>query len=77
MAFWKTETNVPQTFASLIRGLQHSVNSAMDMLESRNVELLSRFFNEEGQPITRRLQIDDKTVIDIPRSYQKSVFYWK
>ncbi|GAA6253695.1 DUF2589 domain-containing protein [Bacteroides thetaiotaomicron] len=66
MAFWKTETNVPQTFASLIRGLQHSVNSAMDMLESRNVELLSRFFNEEGQPITRRLQIDDKTVIDIP-----------
>jgi hypothetical protein len=66
MIFWKTETNVPQTLASLIRGLQHSVNSAMDMLESRNVELLSRFFNEEGKPITRRLHVDDKTVIDIP-----------
>jgi hypothetical protein len=66
MIFWKTETSVPQTLASLIRGLQHSVNSAMDMLESRNVELLSRFFSEEGKPITRRLQIDDKTAIDIP-----------
>lgn len=49
MAFWKTETNVPQTFASLIRGLQHSVNSAMDILESRNVEMLTRFFDEEGR----------------------------
>lgn len=66
MAFWKTETNISQTLASLIRGLQHSVNSAMDMLESRNVELLSRFFNEDGQPIIRRLQVDDKTAIDIP-----------
>lgn len=46
--FWKTETNVPQTLTSLVRGLQHAVNSAMDMLESRNVELLSRFFDEEG-----------------------------
>lgn len=39
MAFWKTETNVPQTLTSLVRGLQHAVNSAMDMLESRNVIL--------------------------------------
>jgi len=66
MAFWKTEPSVPQTLASLIRGLQHSVNSAMDMLESRNVELLTRFFNEEGHPITRRLKIDEKTAVDIP-----------
>lgn len=64
--FWKTETNVPQTLTSLVRGLQHAVNSAMDMLESRNVELLSRFFDEAGNPITRRLRIDDKTVVDIP-----------
>lgn len=64
--FWKTETNVPQTLTSLVRGLQHAVNSAMDMLESRNVELLSRFFDEDGNPIIRQLKVDDKTVVDIP-----------
>lgn len=66
MAFWKTDTSTPQTFASLIRGLEHSVNSALDMLESRNVEMLTRFFSEDGQPLTRRVQINNETAIDVP-----------
>lgn len=66
MAFWKKDTAAPQTFAALIRGLEHSVNSALDMLESRNVEMLTRFFSEDGQPLTRRIQIDNETAIDVP-----------
>ena len=36
------------------------------MLESRNVEMLTRFFSEDGQPLTRRIQIDNETAIDVP-----------
>ncbi len=38
MAFWKKHTDDTQTFSDLIRGLQHSVNAAMEMLEARNIE---------------------------------------
>ena len=48
MVFWKKDTATPQTFAALIRGLEHSVNSALDMLESKNVEMLTRFSAKTG-----------------------------
>ncbi len=40
--FWSREKNDSQTLADLIRGLQHSVNAAMEMVETRNFELLGR-----------------------------------
>ncbi|MDR2937480.1 MAG: DUF2589 domain-containing protein [Prevotellaceae bacterium] len=66
MAFWKKQDCSTQTFADLVRGLQHSVNAAMEMLEARNIELLGRYFDEEGNATTRRLLIDKETAIDIP-----------
>lgn len=66
MAFWNSEKNAPQTLSDLIRGLQHSVNTAMEMIETRNVELLGRYFTEGGEPLTRRLNINDKTAVDVP-----------
>lgn len=66
MAFWNRQNSESQTFADLIRGLQHSVNAAMEMLEARNIELLGRYFDKEGNAATRRLQINDDTAIDIP-----------
>lgn len=66
MAFWSRTTDNSQTFADLIRGLQHSVNAAMEMIETRNVELLGRYFTADGTPLVKRLTIDRSTAIDIP-----------
>jgi hypothetical protein len=66
MAFWNKQNTESQTFADLIRGLQHSVNAAMEMLEARNIELLGRYFDKEGNAATRRLLINDDTAVDIP-----------
>ncbi|WP_418991499.1 DUF2589 domain-containing protein [Alistipes sp.] len=66
MAFWRKQNSEPQTFTDLIRGLQHAVNSAMEMIETRNIELLGRYFDPAGRPFSRRLNIDSQTSIDIP-----------
>lgn len=64
--FWSREKNGAQSLADLIRGLQHSVNAAMEMVETRNVELLGRYFSPDGEPLVRRLNIDDQTAVDVP-----------
>lgn len=64
--FWSREKNGTQTLADLIRGLQHSVNAAMEMVETRNVELLGRYFSPDGEPLTKRLSIDDQTAVEVP-----------
>jgi len=68
MPFWlnKKQETQSQAFSDLIRGLQHSVNAAMEMLEARNLELLSRYFTEDGHPCVRRLMLDDNSTIDVP-----------
>lgn len=42
MAFWNRDEKGTQALSDLIRGLQHSVNAAMEMIETRNIELLGR-----------------------------------
>ncbi|MCM1170240.1 MAG: DUF2589 domain-containing protein [Bacteroides sp.] len=64
--FWSREKNSAQTLADLIRGLQHSVNAAMEMVETRNVELLGRYFSPEGDPLTKHLNVDEQTSVDVP-----------
>ena len=54
--FWSRQKNASQTLADLIRGLQHSVNAAMEMVETRNVELLGRYFAPDGTPLSKRLK---------------------
>lgn len=66
MAYWDREKNSSQTFSDLIRGLQHSVNTAMEMVETRNIELLGRYFSPKGEPISKRLNINEQTVVDVP-----------
>jgi len=65
MPFW-SKSGDKQTFSSLIRGLQYSVNAAMDMLEMRNLELLSKYFTRDGHARVRRLRVDGETFVDIP-----------
>lgn len=38
----------------------------MGMIETRNVELLGRYFTSDGTPVVKRLSIDDQTSVDIP-----------
>ncbi len=64
--FWTREKNATQTLADLIRGLQHSVNTALEMVETRNVELLGRYFSADGNPILKRININEQTSIDVP-----------
>ncbi len=66
MAFWNKDNNGSQTLSDLIRGLQHSVNSAMEMIETRNIELLGRYFTKDGVPLKKRIWVDDKTAVDVP-----------
>ncbi len=66
MAFWNKEEKCSQALSDLIRGLQHSVNAAMEMIETRNVELLGRYFTEDGVPLKRRIMVDEKTAVDVP-----------
>lgn len=66
MAFWNNEKNASQTLSDLVRGLQHSVNTAMEMIETRNVELLGRYFSPDGKPLSKRLNINGNTAIDVP-----------
>lgn len=66
MAFWNKDEKGSQTLSDLIRGLQHSVNTAMEMIETRNIELLGRYFTEDGIPLKKRIKINDKTAVDVP-----------
>ena len=66
MAYWNNEKNASQTLSDLVRGLQHSVNTAMEMIETRNVELLGRYFAPDGTPLSKRLNVNGKTALDVP-----------
>lgn len=66
MAFWNKDNKSSQTLSDLIRGLQHSVNAAMEMIETRNIELLARYFTKDGVPLKKRIRVDDKTAVDVP-----------
>lgn len=66
MPFWTKKPGKQQSFSSVMRGLQYSVNAAMEMLEARNLELLGRYFTEDGHPHIRQLHMDEKTAINVP-----------
>ena len=38
----------------------------MEMIEARNIELLGRYFTEDGVPLKKCIKIDDRTVVDVP-----------
>ncbi len=38
----------------------------MEMVETRNVELLGRYFTPDGTPLAKRLSIDGRTTVDVP-----------
>lgn len=66
MAFWNNKSKETHTFSDLIRGLQHSISSAMEMIESRNIEVLNKYFTDSGEPVTKKIHINQNTSLNVP-----------
>ena len=54
-----------QTFSDLMRGLQYSVNAAQQVLERHHLYLLGKYIRN-GVPMTQRIRLNDRKVVDIP-----------
>lgn len=55
-----------QTLSDIIRGMQHAVNTAEDMLAAHYLERLERCFKPDGTPLMRSVKLPDGKVVDIP-----------
>jgi hypothetical protein len=72
MGFWtfKRRSKPPEkdahTLADIARGMQHAVNSTQELLERHYAQMLSRYFNDDGTPITRPFSLPDGSRITVP-----------
>lgn len=55
-----------QTISDIIRGMQHAVNTAEDMLTAHQVEKLVDSFNSDGTPKMYYIILPDGRRVDIP-----------
>lgn len=58
-SFFKKKT---YAFSDILKGLQHAINSAQSMLQAQQVEHLSNFWQQDGNPVTQRVVLGDKEV---------------
>lgn len=66
MAFWNKKSHNKHTLSDIMRGMQHSVNTAQEILEKHHIHLLNRYFKEDGHPITKKIRISEDKVLDVP-----------
>ena len=66
MAFWNKSKKEQITLSDIMRGMQHSVNTAQEILERHHIALLEKYFTLDGEPITQRIKINEEQHIDIP-----------
>lgn len=55
-----------QTISDIIRGMQHAVNTAEDMLTAHQIEKLANGFTKDGKPKIRFIILPDGRRVDIP-----------
>lgn len=55
-----------QSISDIIRGMQHAVNTAEDMLLKHQIEKISSAFTKEGEPLMRYILLPDGRRVDIP-----------
>lgn len=58
--------NKHYTFSDIVRGLLHSVNSSQEILEQHYSKMLSRYFCQDGKPITTKIMIDSERYMEVP-----------
>jgi hypothetical protein len=66
MVFWKTKPSMNHTLSDIMRGMQYSVNSAQEILEKHHLQLLNKYFSEDGNPITKKIKIGENKLLDVP-----------
>lgn len=52
-------------FSEILKGLQHAINSAQDMLQAQQIQNLSNFWTREGDPLTQKVKLGEREV-DVP-----------
>ncbi len=66
MAFWHKKNKVKHTLSDMMRGMQHSVNTAQEILEKHHIQLLNKYFTQDGYPITKKINLGDNKILDVP-----------
>ncbi|TCO09844.1 uncharacterized protein DUF2589 [Natronoflexus pectinivorans] len=66
MVFWKSKPSNKHTLSDIMRGMQHSVNTAQEILAKHYVNLMEKFFDDEGKPVTRTVFLPDNRSIEVP-----------
>jgi hypothetical protein len=46
--------------------MQHAVNTTQELLERHYAQVIARYFNEDGSPITRAFVLADGSRLDVP-----------
>jgi len=54
------------TLTDIIRGLQYCVNSSQDIVEQHHINGFGRFFDNDGNMLTKKIKITDSAAVDIP-----------
>lgn len=72
MMCWNKKQSV--AFSDILRGLQHAINSAQEILQVQQLQNIMKFFHEDGKPEIQKMIIDEKEVniplmTLVPRSY--------
>lgn len=55
-----------QTISDIIRGMQHAVNTAQEILQDNQFRLMEKYFHKDGSPIMRFVTLPDGRRVDIP-----------
>lgn len=54
------------SFADILKGIQHAVNSAQDMLQGQQIQNITKFLDgSNGTPISQKVKLGDREV-DVP-----------
>ena len=54
------------TLSDMIRGIQHCVNSSVEIAEQHYIKTMEKFFYNDGTPVTKTININEFTQIDVP-----------
>jgi Protein of unknown function (DUF2589). len=54
------------TLSDIIRGVLYSVNCSQEILEHHYDNMLKKYFNREGKPITTKFMVDSERCIEVP-----------
>lgn len=54
------------TLSDMIRGIQHCVNTSVEIAEQHYIKTLDKFFREDGSLITQSLRLGDNVQLEVP-----------